>query len=190
MKQVLFVLIAVTTLAACNNSAGWTDAQKQKSAKACMDEVQGKVDDATAKKYCSCVVEKMMQKYPTYAEAEKNGTEEDGIKIGQTCATELKISKRNNEGDNNGGLNGGLGNGLGGNNEWSDADKQKFMNTCLQNARNAGADEQTSNTHCNCTLEKIMKKYSSWDEANRKMTKEEVDAIEQECIQERNGNNQ
>ena len=189
MKQVLFVLIAVMTLAACNNSSGWTSAQKDEAAKSCMKEVEGKVDDATAKKYCSCVVEKMMQKYPTYAEANKNGTEEDGMKIGQACAAEMNLNKGNNNGDN-GGLNGGLGNGLGGGDKWSDADEQTFMNTCLRNARNAGADEETSNSHCNCTLQKIEKKYKSLDEANRKMTKEEMNAIEQECIRERTGNNQ
>lgn len=188
MKQLLLVLITVMTLAACNNG-GWSAAEKEKSTKACMNGIEGKVDEATAKRYCDCFVEKMMQKYPTYAQADKNGTFEEGIKIGQACAGELKLNKGNNEGDNGGGLGNGLGNGLT-DNSWSDEDKQKFLNTCLQNAKNAGADDQTSNTHCNCTLNKIMKKYSSWDEANRKMSREEVNAIEQECIQERNGSNQ
>ena len=191
MKQILFVLCATIVITSCNNSGGWSAAEKQQSSKACMDQVNGKVDDATAKKYCSCVVEKMMQKYPTYAEANKNGTEEDGIKIGQACAAELKLNGGNNNNNNNNGINGGLGGGLenGGGGGLSSADEQKFMNTCLQNARNAGGDEQTANTHCNCTLKKIEKKYSSYDEANRKMTKEEMNTIEQECVQERTNNN-
>ncbi|MEI9945384.1 MAG: hypothetical protein WDN26_14350 [Chitinophagaceae bacterium] len=68
--------------------------------------------------------------------------------------------------------------------KWSAADEQAFLSTCLTNARNAGADEQTSQNHCNCILEKIEKKYSDLDEANRKATKPELDAIEQKCLKE------
>ena len=81
-------------------------------------------------------------------------------------------------------------NNNGGGVSWSTADQQKFMNTCLQNAMNAGGDEQTSKAHCNCTLGKIANKYKSYAEADAKMTADELSTLEQECLQQlQNGGN-
>lgn len=102
----------------------------------------------------------------------------------------LLLAACNNSNNNKpGGVLGGNNNGnknVGGGG-WSNSDQQKFLNTCLQNALNAGADQQTANTHCNCTLQKIAAKYASYDDANNKMSSQEVNAMEQQCIQERNG---
>jgi hypothetical protein len=178
MKKILVIVGIALFFAGCNNSSGWSAADRQKGTKLCMDEVAGKADDATTKKYCNCFLEKMMQKYKTYAEADKNGTEADGTKMGEICLQEIQAGDQK---DKKGGILGGGG--------WTDADNQKFMNTCLQNAMNAGADQQTSKAHCDCTLKKIQKKYKSYDDANQKMTTTEMTSMEQECVQEQNGNN-
>ena len=130
--------------------------------------------DPGNKALCACVLQKLEAKYANFEEMNTKGTQEEGQQLAAQCRQEM-----GNGGNNRGG-------GLGGS-TWSAADEQSFLNTCLKNATNAGADQQTSNAHCNCVLKKIEAKYSSLNEANRKMTTQEVDAIEQQCIQERNG---
>jgi hypothetical protein len=157
MKQISIVLFVTILIAACNNSSGWSSADKDKAAKACMDQVQGKIDDATAKKYCSCVLDKMMQKYPTYAQADKQGTEEEGMKIGQACAMELKIGNQGN--NNNGGLGGGLGNGNTSN--WTQEQFQQYVQGCSGTAQQAqGMTPQQANAYCECMTKKVAAKYS------------------------------
>jgi hypothetical protein len=124
---------------------------------------------------CSCVLQKLEKKYASYDEMNTKGTQEEGQQLGLQCKEEMNGNGLNN--------NGGMGSA------WSADDEQKFMNTCVQNAMNAGADRQTSTDHCNCTLKKIEARYHSYDDANTNMTKQEVDAIEQQCVQERSGNN-
>lgn len=100
----------------------------------------------------------------------------------------LLTACNNNSNSKPGGVLGGdNGNKKVGGGGWSSSDQQKFLSTCVQNALNAGADQQTSNQHCNCTLQKIAAKYASYDEANNKLTSEEMNTLEQQCIQERTG---
>lgn len=193
MKQLLILLLTITLFTACNNNkgprglngGGWSAAEKQKGLKMCMDEVAGKVNDDLAKKYCSCVLEKAMEKYPTYAAADA-GTEEDGMKLAQACAGTLQNGGNlggQEEGMNEGGgeKKGGLFGSGGG---WSNSDKQRFMTECVPSAVNSGVDQQTANTFCDCTFKKIQKLYKSYDEAQNKMTTDALTTIQQECGQQ------
>ena len=38
----------------------------------------------------------------------------------------------------------------------------KWMDSCAQNGMNAGANQQASTAHCECTAKKIEKKYASY----------------------------
>jgi hypothetical protein len=183
MRRPLILLFAIIVFANCNNNKGWSVADRQKGLKGCMDEAKGSLDEATAKKYCSCVLEKAMQKYKTYAEAE-NGSEEDGKLLAQGC---LKIVQGGNnpDDDNKGKGKGGGIFGGGGDDEtggWTSADKKKFLDECGPSAVNAGVDQQTAKTYCDCTLKKIQKIYKSYNAA-MKMTSDELTTIQQECAE-------
>ncbi len=147
-----------------NNNIGgtgaWSKADEDKWMNIC-------ATNPNNRELCSCVLQKLEKKYASYDEMNTKGTSEEGQQLGLQCKEELNGNGFNNTG------------GIGG--AWSTDDEQKFMNTCLQNAINSGADRQTSTDHCNCTLKKIEAKYHSYDEANTKMTPQEVSAMEQEC---------
>ena len=199
MKKLLIIVCIATLFINCNNNGGlggggWSAAEKQKGLKACMDQIEGQLDNATAKKFCNCALEKAMKKWKTYAESETVPDDDPAAnEIGRSCMTAIQGGGggEDNPEDNGGGKGkkkgGGLfGGGGDGGEQWSNADRQKFMNTCLQNAMNAGADRQTSNAHCECTLKKMAKKYSSYADADRNLSKEEMNTMEQECIAENN----
>jgi len=199
MRKTLFFLITITSFIACNNSNGWTAAQKNDFINSCSQSAAANIGQEKAKAYCTCMQQKLEAKYPNYQEANKNINAPGAMQTAEMqamvngCLNGGNVNNNNNNNNTNnpvgtvGGNNNNNNNNMGGG--WSDADKQKFMNTCVQNARNAGGDEQTSRAHCECTLGKIEKRFNSWDEANQKMTAAEVTALEQECNQEQNGNN-
>lgn len=169
-----------------NQAVAWTADDQQKFMTTCVQNAMNAgADKQTSTEHCNCTLQKIAAKYANYDEASNKLTKDE---IG---AMEKECNENNNKiGNNNNNNPGGVIDGGNNNNRaaaWTAADQQKFMKTCLQNALNAGADQQTSNAHCSCTLQKIAAKYASYDEANNKMTSEEVNAMEQQCIQERNG---
>lgn len=186
MKKYLSLLAIISLFFSCNNNTkGWSAMDKNDFIKTCVQGATVSMGEQTAKSYCSCMQQKLEAKYPNVNDANKLGAQSpDMLEMARGC---LGLG-----GDNNNGTNTNVNDNMSGG-EWSDADVQKFMNTCIQNAKNAGGDEQMSNQHCDCVLKKIQKKYKSYAEADRTMTKAEVDALEQECVEERqmknNGNN-
>ncbi len=182
----MIVICIVAFFTNCNNSGGsWSVADQQKGLQTCMGQIEGKLDNATAKKFCSCALEKAMKKWKNYAESEAAPDDDPaGVEIGNSCM--LAIQKKG--GDDEPGDEPKKGKGLFGGGGWSKSDKEKFMNTCVQNAMNAGADRQRSTAHCDCTLKKIEKKYKSYSDADNNMSKEEMNTIEQECLAGNNNN--
>ncbi len=150
-----------------NGGGGWSQEDKQKIMNECVNHVAVNFDNASKQKFCNCFVGKMMQKYANYNELDRNTTIEEGKQVTQDCVNELNI--------NEGNINNHLGT------TWTNDDEQTFMNTCLKNAMNSGADRQTATSHCSCTLKKIEAKYQSYNEAYQKMTPTEVTQMEQEC---------
>ncbi len=136
--------------------------------------------DPNNRALCACVLQKLEAQFASYDEMNQKGTQELGQQLAQQCQQEMGNGGAMNKG---GGITGGGG-------AWSNADEQSFLNTCQTNATNAGADRQTANAHCSCVLKKIEAKYRTLNEANQKMTSQEVNAIEQQCLQERTGGNQ
>lgn len=185
MRKLIFALGATLIFISCENKGGkWSQADEQQWMQVCTGQANN-MDAATSKNYCSCMMEKLEQKYTSYADMNQKGTYEDGVTLGKACLQ--SINRGGNVNNNNGNGGGGLGGGNNNGAAWSANDEQKFMGTCIQNATNAGADQQTATAHCNCTLKKIQAKYSSYDEANTKMTTQQVTAMEQECNDNNNG---
>jgi hypothetical protein len=183
MKQLMIVAFILALFTNCNNSGGltakWSSEDRQKGLKSCIDGAEGQLDEATVKKLCNCALEKAMKKYKTYDEADA-APEEEKEQWGLSCRKTIQGGGGDDPGDEPKKVVGAGG--------WSKSDNQTFMNTCLKNAMNAGADREKSTTHCDCTLKKIAKKYKSYSDADRNMTKEEMNTIEQQCIAENNNN--
>lgn len=187
MKQLLIFFFTMTLFTACNNNSGWTTAERQKGLKACMDETAGKLDDATAKKFCSCALEKAMRQWKTYAESE-NAPDDDpaGVEIGRSCLAAIQGGNDPEEGKKKGG-------GLFGGGGWSKSDKNTFSTQCQQNIEATGYSEGKARQLCDCILKKIEKKYSSLDDANEKGGEAAGTKARQECEEggndDGNGNN-
>ena len=66
---------------------------------------------------------------------------------------------------------------------WSSADKRSWMRMCADPLKeNMGEDRAT--TYCECVLEKIQEKYSTFQKANTQGTEAEGREMGQECITE------
>jgi hypothetical protein len=166
MKKILVIVCIAFLVTNCNNNSGWSAADRDKGMKSCLDGVAGKVDDATAKQYCSCVLGKIMPKYKTYDEADKALTEEDGRKVGLECTQEIQ----------NGKDKGVLGNKKAGG--WSKQDEDKWMSSCI---KVQPEDNQQSRALCSCVMQKAEKKYSTYEEEERLGTADEGRQWSQEC---------
>ncbi len=67
------------------------------------------------------------------------------------------------------------------NESWSAADIRKFNNLCLQSVKN---DEELADKFCPCVLEKMQKKYSSYEDLDTRGTEAEGKRIGEECRDE------
>lgn len=152
---------------------------RQKGVRMCMDEIGGKMDDATAKKYCSCVLDKSMQKYRSLEELNNKGTAEDGKKMGESCLREFQ--GKNDNADNEGEKKGG---GLFGGDDtegWTTRDKNSFRDQCESSLTDKGYSSNQARQACDCVLGKLVKRYSSLKEADEKGGESAGAQAMQEC---------
>ncbi|MBI5857213.1 MAG: hypothetical protein HZB42_06150 [Sphingobacteriales bacterium] len=68
-------------------------------------------------------------------------------------------------------------------NGWSDAEQRRSMRECLDEVKD-DLGEEKGTAYCECALLKAMKKYSSYDEAEKSGTDEEGERIGKECAKE------
>jgi hypothetical protein len=188
MRQLLILFFTIILFSNCNNKKSWSTAEREKGMKLCMDQSEAKLGEKDAKKLCTCLLTKAMSKYSTYQAADDAISDEEGTKMTQACVKEigLKVAgegggeedvTEEGGGKKKGGLFGGGADEEGG---WSSTDKRKFLDECTPSAVNAGVDQQTAKTYCDCTLKKIQKKYKSYNAA-MSMTSEELATIQKEC---------
>ena len=90
MKKIIFLAVIVFSFTACKPK-GWTESQKEQTKKGCLDGLAGKVDNDFASQYCSCMLDKVIKKYPSYSDLDKKGTNAEGKEIGLSCIAELKL---------------------------------------------------------------------------------------------------
>lgn len=157
-----------------NDEGGWTSEEKQKALRDCVDAMENKVDENTARNYCSCVLEKTMQKYSSYEKADAMATEAEGESWGRQCQGEL-TNNRDNNNDRNNDRNYGV--------QWSGNDETRFMNDCESSARQ-NVSAQRATQYCDCMLQKVKKLFSSYAEADKgllQMSKDELNSMVEDC---------
>lgn len=72
MRKLLFLLVIATSFIACNNSNGWSAAQKNDFINSCSQSAAANIGQEKAKAYCTCMQQKLEAKYSNYQEANKN----------------------------------------------------------------------------------------------------------------------
>jgi hypothetical protein len=150
----------------------WSAMDRNKYTRQCLDESSNKgINNELAEKICSCSLEKMEKTFSSYADAD--GTSSNASVIAnfiKECAVE--ISGKNSNTNNTEG--------------WSQADENKFMEECADEAtKNVGAARASQ--YCDCMLQKMKKMYSNYDEANRKLaskSQEDINAMAADCNKE------
>ena len=176
-NSLILILLTLGLFLSCNNKGGgWPAADENKWMNACMGQMG---DRANGKEICSCILQKAEKTFPTYQDEETKGTEAQGTQWAQECLNATGNQKggggvlNNNNRDNNNGNNNNNNNNnnnggiTGGEREWTDAQKNQFVNECTPAAEKAqGLSNEDAHSYCSCMTEKIALKYS-FDEANR-----------------------
>jgi hypothetical protein len=90
----LGAMAALVLLGACGKApAGWSADERAKTRDTCLTEVGTAVELEQARAYCDCFVAKTVDEYPSYADAERLGTDRDGERLGNACAAELGLGQ-------------------------------------------------------------------------------------------------
>lgn len=194
MKKLLILLFSASLFISCNNNkdqggglngglnnnnnnrGGWSNAEKNKFMNDC-------TGGGGNKQLCSCILGKLQTKYKNMQEADRVGGEAAGQQLAMECQQggggtddnwngndggDDNLNDNNGDDNNNGG--GGFNRG-GGN--WSNGDKSKFMNDCI----NGGGTSQL----CNCVLGKLQAKFKNMAEAERIGGAAAGEKLGQEC---------
>ena len=192
MKRSYFLIIVVLFIIACNNqnrTAGWSRTEEDNWLKLCIDQLGN--NHPNPKQYCSCVLDKIEKKYPTYAEANRHGTEAEGRQFGMECKDGNTNVNNNDQGDNykkddNNNNNRDNSNYEGG---WSTSDKDSWVRQCLQSIQDQNFPEQAKRNYCDCVGEKLEQRYSNFSEMNRRGTYEEGKELGSQCASALTGGN-
>ena len=96
-------LCALAFVAGCTKTSGWTAEQRQNARELCLTQVGESFELPKAQAYCGCLVAKTIEQYPSYADADKLGTEKDGDRLGDECVDELHLTESDAPSGNAGG---------------------------------------------------------------------------------------
>lgn len=71
------------------SSSGWSNSDKKQWMKVCVDPLVESLGESKAENYCSCVLDKIQEKYSNFDKANTMGSEEEGVELGKACMSEL-----------------------------------------------------------------------------------------------------
>ena len=154
------------------SNEGWTERDRSKFLADCMAGFEN--NEATGKKLCPCVLEKLEKKYASLSEGDAKGGEAEGKRMATACLEAIKGSGDNEENNNDKSDN---------NSSWSRSDENKFIDECAGTAtKNVG--EERANQYCKCMLNKMKREYSNYAEAERalsRMTQDQINRLAEDC---------
>ena len=143
----------------------WSAADVSTFNRECEKTLKGKdLTDDQKDEICSCLLGKFQDKYSSYDELDRKGTEEEGKAAGEACMT--GITKTSDD-DNTG--------------SWTRTDKQQWMDVCDQSVGSKMGKERRTE-YCGCVLEQLEKRYSNYDVMNRTGTEQEGIDLGKECL--------
>lgn len=90
MKQIIFVLLLNTLTLACSQKKDikWSAKDQKDFTESCIENAKSGIGEENAIKYCDCMMEKMMKKYPDINDAEK-------ISMGETMELANECARNN-----------------------------------------------------------------------------------------------
>lgn len=150
-----------------NNIIAWSEAQKTEFISSCVNTAVKSLSKDKAEAYCSCMEQKFEIKYPDPNDASKITAEDL-----QTPEMKAMIQSCLEDANAKNNYNIDVG--------WSKKDEDRWLDTCAVYSNNKEL--------CLCVLQKIEKKYTSYEEADRLGSEEEGKQMAQECLNERKTN--
>ena len=145
----------------------WSAADVSTFNRECEKTLKGKdLTDDQKNEVCSCLLGKFQDKYSTYDELDRKGTEEEGKAAGEACM--VGIGKSENTDKNSGG-------------GWTRSDQQQWMDICDKSVGTKMGKEKKSE-YCGCVLEQLEKRYTNYDVMNRTGTEQEGIDLGKECL--------
>lgn len=151
-KLLLFVALATLSFSFIvvntnfdNTDGGWTKTEKDSFMKSCTDKLDG-TEGINAEAYCSCMLTKIMKKYPSPTDAlniDQDWMKSEATKcLGSTEKDDKKKPKKKKQSKNA---------------TWAKEYQDNFLTTCIESSKGEASIDGPS--YCNCMLEKIMVKY-------------------------------
>jgi len=153
-----------------SGNSNWTSTEKNKFIDACTDEaVKGGFTRSKAEDYCSCMQQKLENKFPDTKDVARLDMETPEMKrLVNDC---LGISGGSSDEDRSRGEG------------WTRSNEDKFVNDCISTAKkNVG--QSRAEEYCECMLRKVKRKYASYNEAEQELsniTREELDELAADC---------
>lgn len=156
-----------------DNSSQWSSGDIRKFNSECAKGMENEgIGQDLIDKICPCVLEKVSNRWSSFAKADETGNTSAIAKMTEDCVSELGLGNKNNantgDDDNSG--------------SWSASDERLWMSQCRQETQQLDAGTQTS--YCSCVLEKLKGKFSGMDDLNRRGTEQMGINLGKQCLSE------
>lgn len=129
--------------ASYTDSEDWSSGDVRKFNKECLSDI-AKNNEEFADKFCPCLLNKMQAKFSSYSEMDTKGTEAEGKRLAEDCIESLGLGKNNSKSSSS---------------NWTSADVDLFVNSCVNSAVDRGMKRTQAENYCNCMQEKIEEMY-------------------------------
>jgi hypothetical protein len=86
-------VLMAALLGGCAKPARWSVEERQKTRDLCLTQVGTALELEQAQRYCDCFVAKTIERYPSYADVDRLGTDHDDEEFGDACVAELDLRK-------------------------------------------------------------------------------------------------
>lgn len=153
--------------------SGWSDTEKNAYMKACVNSASASIGEDQAEDYCSCTMDKIMEKYPSAMDLNKvEASEKNDIIMGvaKECMGEFMDSDEPTSSSD----------GEGGATNWSQASYDAYMNSCVNSAKSAMGEEKAT-SYCSCTAEALQISYP--DETTLgSLSQDDIQKVAMECL--------
>ncbi len=152
--------------------SGWSDTEKKAYMDACINSAKNSIGEEKAEDYCSCTMNKIMDKYPSAMDLNKvEASEKNDIimDVAKDCMADFMDTGEPTSSASEGGAT-----------NWSQASYDAYMNSCVNSAKESmGEDKATS--YCSCTAESLQISYP--DETTLgSLAPDDIQKVAMECL--------